>query len=156
MLVLLSGLYAACWGGWVGHAPRENSDMVLSIGDGAHVSVDHYARAVVIYSDKARGPYRPYFLVEYIDTGITNYEWFGFYYFDHTWSTGYRHWTLGVSLLYFIAPLVLLLAFLEYRAAIARKRHKENACPACGYLRQGLQTQTMHCPECGHDLYPRY
>ena len=152
LLTSLLGLYAYCW---TSPGDYEQYRPGLSISNELNLAIDYQARSVVAYSDRAGGPYRPYVMIAYVvqpPDAITQGRWLGIYYYTYT-APRYKSWTLGISLLYLIAPLVLLVAYLEYRAAKTRRRRKQNACPSCGYLRQGLKTQTMQCPECGYDLY---
>lgn len=152
LLVSLLGLYMYCW---VAPGHYEDYHPGIRITDELNLAIDYQARSFVAYSDRANGPHRPYYMVSYSGSGVVEKSWVGIYYQQLPQASGLA-WTLGISPLYFIAPLLLLVASLEFRAAKARKRQKENTCPSCGYPRQGLQTQTTYCPECGHDLYPPY
>jgi hypothetical protein len=128
----------------------------LSLGPQFHISLTQ--GSLVFYSDTDYGPYRGSIL--FVDAPPPGFkarkyglQW-GIYFRDFYWPNGDRLWTLMVSLWYPILLFGFATLLCEYRAAKMRGRRKQYACPCCGYLRQGLQTQTMHCPECGADLYP--
>ena len=148
LLALFLGLYTYCWI-WPGHYLHYHPG--LRVTDDINLAIDYQAKSFVAYSDRVAGPHRPYYMVSYYGQGVTQIERDGFYYLNYR-PTGSVSWTLGISQLYLLIPIAVLVAIFEFRAATIRRRRKTDKCPSCGYLRQGLMATTTHCPECGYEL----
>lgn len=130
----------------------------VSIGNDFHISL--MDGSIVFYNNTGYGPYRGSMIDVMGAPNGPTVQGFGMgivvYFRDIQWPNGDRLWTLMVSLFVPMFFFALVVGVYEYRRSVLSRRNKKNACPSCGYPRHGLQTQTTHCPECGHDLYTPY
>jgi len=157
-LLLSIAVYLSAAFKLVGLDAFEKTGSSIALGKSVHVSIEQPSKYLIIYNDDFDWIYTPHINYNWMGNPpkIDGFgpSWYGIYYYELS-ATGYAPFRIfGLSLWYFILLCAIPVSIIEYKAGIIRHRRKQYACPCCGYLRQGLQTQTMHCPECGTDLYP--